>query len=115
MLGDGLNDAGALKQSDAGIAISEDAANFSPACDGILDASSFNKLGRLMKFSRTTKKIIIISFVISVIYNVIGITFAFKSEISPLLAAILMPLSSVTVVLFTVGSTNFISKLRGLL
>lgn len=115
MIGDGLNDAGALKQSEIGIAISENVNNFSPACDAILSADSFGKLENFIKFSRTTIKVIIASFVISFFYNVIGLSYAVRGELSPLIAAILMPLSSITIVFFTTSVTNILARKKGLL
>jgi Cu+-exporting ATPase len=58
-------------------------------------------------------RIIIISFLISFIYNIIGLFFAVQGTLSPLVAAVLMPASSITVVLFTMGSTTLIGKKTG--
>lgn len=115
MIGDGLNDAGALKQSDVGIAVSENANNFSPACDGILESRSFGKLNEFIKFSKTSKRIIIASFVISFVYNVVGMYFAVQGTLSPVIAAVLMPLSSISVVVFTTLTTNLFAKKKKLL
>ena len=115
MIGDGLNDAGALKISNVGVSIAENINNFSPACDGILDAKSFGKLNSFIKFSKTSKNIVIVSFIISFIYNVIGLSFAVQGILSPVISAILMPLSSISVVIFTTLATNIIAKRRGLL
>lgn len=115
MIGDGLNDAGALRQSDIGISISDDTGSFFPACDGILDSKSFPKLNRFLKFSKTSKKILVASFIFSSIYNLIGLSFAFNGSLSPLVAAILMPVSSISVVVFSTVSVNLLAKKRGLL
>ena len=110
MLGDGLNDAGALAQSNIGIAISENINVFSPACDGILDASRFARLPQFLRLSKATIGVIKASFVISFLYNIIGLIFAVSGNLSPIVAAILMPISSISVVLFATVSTNILAK-----
>lgn len=110
MVGDGLNDAGALAQSDVGIAISENVNVFSPACDGILDATKFPQLYQYVKASKKAMKIIKFSFVLSLLYNVVGLYFAVTGQLQPVIAAILMPLSSISIVVFTTVMTNLLGK-----
>jgi Cu+-exporting ATPase len=110
MTGDGLNDAGALRASDVGIAIAEDANHFSPACDAILEAGRFAQLGTLLRFSRQAMRVLMGSFALSLLYNAIGIGLALPGTMSPLVAAILMPISSVTIIGFTTLATNWSAK-----
>ena len=114
MLGDGLNDAGALKAANVGISVTENTAHFSPASDVIMDASMFEQLPSFLRFSKNTLKVIHASFIISLIYNIIGLSLAVQGTLSPLFAAILMPLSSVTVIAFTTISTTLMAKKGGL-
>ncbi|HGY54160.1 MAG TPA: HAD family hydrolase [Caldithrix abyssi] len=110
MIGDGLNDAGALNQSDVGISVAEDINTFSPASDAIIDSSKLDRLSDFLRFSGKSVRIIIISFVISFIYNLLGLSFAVQGTLSPLIAAVLMPVSSISVILFTTGSTTLLAK-----
>ncbi len=111
MIGDGLNDAGALAQSDVGIVISENINVFSPACDGILDATKFAWLSKYMNASKKALKIIKWSFVFSFIYNITGLYFAVTGKLLPVVAAILMPLSSISIVIFTTIATSYVGEL----
>jgi len=107
MIGDGLNDAGALAQSNVGISISENVNVFTPASDAILDAAVFNKLPYFLKFSKNAMKIIKMSYCLAILYNIVGISFALTNNLSPLVAAVIMPLSTATIISFVSIMSNF--------
>ncbi len=110
MIGDGLNDAGALAQSNVGISISENVNVFSPACDGILDASQFSKIDYFLRFSKNAMKTIYMSFGLSLLYNIVGLSYAVTGNLLPIVAAIIMPLSTVTIVSFVTLMSNFYAR-----
>lgn len=114
MIGDGLNDAGALNKSDVGIAVSDDTNSFSPACDAILDGAVISKIPEFIDLARNSKKVIAGTFAISLIYNIIGLSFAVQGTLAPVIAAILMPISSISIVLLATFSTSLAAKIKGL-
>jgi Cu+-exporting ATPase len=98
MVGDGLNDAGALRQSNVGVALTEKAGAFTPASDIIMDAEELKHMPHIMKFARYATLVVAACFVVSLCYNLVGLTFAVTGHLSPLVCAILMPVSSLTVI-----------------
>jgi Cu+-exporting ATPase len=110
MVGDGLNDAGALTQSNVGISISENVNVFSPACDGILDATQFLKIEYFLRFAKNAMKTIYMSFGLSLLYNVVGLSYAVTGNLLPIVAAIIMPLSTITIVSFVTVMSNYFAR-----
>ncbi|MFN6945994.1 MAG: heavy metal translocating P-type ATPase [Cytophagaceae bacterium] len=110
MIGDGLNDAGALKEADFGISISDDVYNFSPACDAILDSKSLTRLGKFINYAKSSLTIVWLAFALSLVYNFTGLGFAIHGILSPLVAAILMPSSAIFIVSFVSWATSLAGK-----
>lgn len=110
MTGDGLNDAGAFMQSNVALSIADDIYHFSPAGDAIIEASKLEKLNNFISYAKKSLSIVKISFAISLLYNIVGLSFAISGNLSPVVAAILMPVSSVSVVGFATLSTRLLAK-----
>jgi Cu+-exporting ATPase len=86
--------------------------HFSPASDAVLEADKFDRLAKFVRFTKTSLNIVKLSFAISFLYNIIGIAFAITGNLSPIIAAILMPISSVSVVAFATFVTRFMGKVK---
>ncbi|HZY79213.1 MAG TPA: hypothetical protein VFE50_06815 [Cyclobacteriaceae bacterium] len=110
MVGDGLNGTGALKPADVGIAVTDDTGLFTPGSDAILQGNKLQNLDKFLSLAPSSSVILKVAFMISFMYNAIALSFAVTGYLTPLVAAILMPVSSVSVVGFSTLAVNVVSK-----
>lgn len=110
MIGDGLNDTGALLQSHAGLAVSNSVNNFTPSCDGLLDSLQVTRLPQLLKLSKKSITVINLSFIIALLYNILAVSVASTGKLTPVFAAILMPVSTISLVVLAVTGSSLIFR-----
>lgn len=109
MIGDGLNDAGALRQSDVGMVVSQDKHFFSPACDIMISPEGLSSLDKLIATIVYAKYVLYGAFAFAAVYNVVGLWYAVRGALSPVIAAILMPTSSITMIVYGLVMTTWVA------
>ena len=114
MVGDGINDSLALEQSNVGIVVTDHLNNFNPSCDVILWGNHIQYLDDIFDYIRNLKWVIILAYSFSILYNIIGLFFAVQGKLSPIVSAILMPISSISVVLISLICTRLLFRKQGL-
>jgi Cu+-exporting ATPase len=77
-----------------------------------LDAHEFQKLNYFLKLSKKSITTIKMSFTLSLLYNVVGLSFAITGNLLPLVAAIIMPLSTITIVSFVTIMSNYYASIK---
>jgi len=111
MIGDGANDAIALSHAHVGVAVLGAMDISLRAADVYLTTPGLVPVEKLLILSQETMKVIKRNLILSLLYNSVSVAAAFAGIINPLVAAIIMPVSSLTVLFSTLAGTK---KLRTL-
>jgi Cu+-exporting ATPase len=110
MIGDGLNDAGALAAADVGISVSDETACIVPACDAVISGTHLEELPAFIAYASRSRTVVIICLLVSLLYNVLGLSLALAGRLTPLASAILMPVSSLTIVALSSGAMRWSAR-----
>ena len=110
MIGDGLNDSGALAAADVGIAVSDETACIVPACDAVIGGDGVAHLPAFVRYATRARTVVFICFLVSVLYNIAGLTLALRGQLTPIASAILMPVSSLTIIALSWGAMQWSAR-----
>jgi P-type E1-E2 ATPase len=106
MVGDGANDAIALSHASVGVAVFGAVDISLRAADVFLSTPGLGPVEKLLTLSQETMKVVRRNLVLSLLYNSLSVIAVFMGIINPLVAAIIMPLSSLTVLVSTLVGTK---------
>jgi Cu+-exporting ATPase len=110
MIGDGLNDMSAMAVADVSIAVTENTSTLAPASDMIIPATQVHRIGGLLRYAHALRGVVITALWFTMAYNVAVITIALTGHLTPVITAIMMPLSSLLVIGISVGGAHVYAR-----